>query len=101
MLKIIVLVLLTTLFSHGSLAEEYRYKNISSRYPDVEFDRQTVKRARMEGECLLGLKKLSFNQKEEVDEWAGFQLALLEQFSPCTVLIIMETAHSKIKSELG
>ena len=100
MIRIIVFVLLVTSFMPTLQAKEYNYKNISERYADVEFDRQTVKRARMEGECLLGLKKLRFN-KQEVNEWADFQSSLLKQFSPCTVLIIMETALSRNKAEPG
>lgn len=92
-LNIIVIVLLTAPYVNPSLADAYSYKDISRRHADVEFDRQTVKRARMEGECLAGLNKLQFNNRDEINQWAGYQASLLQQFSPCTVLIMLETAQ--------
>jgi hypothetical protein len=58
--------------------------------------------AKMEGECLVGLKELNFKEKDEFDpvaEWTSYRTSpLLEQFSPCQVLIIMEVAQQQLES---
>jgi hypothetical protein len=101
MIRIIAFILLTNLLAQTAFAEAYSYGSISRRYADVEFDIKTVKRARMEGECLIGLKNINFRKNEDADaitEWANHQAsALLQQFSPCTVLIMMEVANSNRK----
>jgi hypothetical protein len=94
---------LTTIFlSSKALAEDFSYESISQRYSEVRLDDESVKQAKMEGECLVGLKNLNFRKKEDFDavaEWTSYRsFSLLEQFSPCKVLIIMEVAQSKLKS---
>jgi hypothetical protein len=51
--------------SKASVADEFTYENISKRFSDVELDAKTVKRAKMEGECLVGLKNLNFTKKKK------------------------------------
>lgn len=101
MIRVIVFIFLTNLLAQTAFAEAYSYGNISRRYAEVEFDIKTVKRARMEGECLVGLKNLNFRKNEDTDaiiDWTNHQAsALLQQFSPCTVLIMMEVANSNLK----
>ncbi len=98
----IIVILVAVLISRVTLAEEFSYKNISKRYQDVQLDEKAVKSAKMEGECLVGLKELNFKKKQKFDavaEWTNFRsISLLEHYSPCTVLIIMEVAKSKIKN---
>ena len=98
----IIVILLAVLMSQVTLAEEFTYKNISKRYQDVKLDEKAVKSAEMEGECLVGLKELNFKKKQKFDavaEWTNYRsISLLEHYSPCTVLIIMEVAKSKIKN---
>ena len=95
-------VILLLVFSSTAFAQSYSYDAISKRYKDVELNAKQVKRARMEGECLVGLKNLNFRKQQKFDavaEWSNLRsFSLLEQFSPCTVLIIMEVAHSKLKN---
>jgi len=56
----------------------------------------------MEGECLVGLNELNSKERQKfkpVAERTNYRLfSLLDQYSPCTVLIIMEVAKSKLDS---
>jgi hypothetical protein len=67
MLRIPLAVLLILAFSQVTQAESYTYETISKRYQDVELDVKDVKRAKMQGECLVGLKKLNFKKQKEFD----------------------------------
>ena len=102
-LRMFYTAILLVVFSHSAQAESYTYENISKKYKDVALNEKEVKKAKMEGECLVGLKNLNFKKKEKFDavaEWTNYRsISLLTQFSPCTVLIIMETAKSKLKNE--
>ena len=94
--------ILLVVVTQPGLAAEFSYDTISKRYSDIQLDAKSVKQARMEGECLVGLKNLNFQKKKEFDavaEWTNYRsISLLEQFSPCTVLIIMEVAQAKLKN---
>jgi hypothetical protein len=98
----IALSLSSIFLSSITFAEDFSYESISHRYADVQLDDASVKQAKMEGECLVGLKNLNFRKKENFDavaEWSSYRsFSLLEQFSPCKVLIIMEMAQSKLKN---
>lgn len=100
--RILLVVLLILPFCQVSQAEGYAYEAISQRYSDVKLDVKEVKRAKMEGECLVGLKELNFKKQEEFDpvaEWTNYRsFSLLEQYSPCSVLIIMEVAKSRLNN---
>lgn len=103
MFRIFYTAILLLALSHQAGAENYTYENISKKYNDVALNVKEVKRAKMEGECLVGLKKLNFKKQvtfDAVAEWTNYRsISLLEQFSPCTVLIIMEVAQSKLKND--
>ena len=103
MFRKIILLFAIALYVQTSTAEEYSYASISKRYTEVELDSKAVKRAKMEGECLVGLKNLNYRKKEDFDavaEWTSYRsFSLLEQYSPCNVLIIMEVAQAKLKNE--
>ena len=77
--------------------EKYTYEAIAERHMTVKLDKKSVDAAKMQGECLVGLKELNFQKSEEFDpvsEWTNLRsFSLLEQFPPCTVLIIMEVAR--------
>lgn len=98
-----LVILLMSFFTQIALAQEYDYESISKRFTSVQLDSKAVKRAQMEGECLVGLKNLNFKKKTEFDpvaEWTNYRsFSLLEQSSPCTVLIIMEVAKSKLTAK--
>lgn len=104
--KLRLLKILKTLFifSAAQLAwgSEFTYEDIAKRYNGSSLSRQQVDAARMQGECLVGLKELNFKKKERFDpvaEWTNYRSAsLLEQYSPCKVLIIMEVAQAKLKA---
>lgn len=102
MFKISIFTITAMLLTPSLWAEDYSYDSISKNYPDVQLDANDVKRAKMEGECLVGLKNLNFKKKEDFDavaEWTSYRsFSLLEQFSPCKVLIIMEVAQAKLKN---
>ena len=81
-------------------ASEYSYKAIAKRHPNAQMSAEEYLKARMEGECLVGLKELNFKKQEKFDavaEWTNYRsISLLEQFPPCKVLIILEVAKSKL-----
>ena len=85
------------LVSARVLAEDYSYQAISKRYPAARLDAATVRDAKMQGECLVGLKQLNFKRRDSFDpvaEWTSYRsLSLLEQFPPCQVLVMMEVAR--------
>lgn len=102
MVRKTIYIFIAAFASQASLAGDFNFDSISKRYPNVTFDAKVVKRAQMEGECLVGLKELNYRKKTEFDaiaEWTSYRsFSLLEQFDPCTVLIIMEVAQSKLKN---
>ena len=78
-------------------AGDYSYQAISKRYPAARLDAATLRDAKMQGECLVGLKQLNFKRRDRFDsvaEWTSYRpLSLLEQFPPCQVLVMMEVAR--------
>ncbi len=94
--------ILPLLFSTAVIANDNSYENIAERNAKVALTQQQVSTAKMQGECLVGLKELNYKKKHEFDaiaEWTSFRSSsLLEQFSPCQVLIIMEVAQRKLKA---
>ena len=83
-------------------ANEYSYVDIAKRHTGSSLSQEALKAAKIQGECLVGLKALNFKKKKEFDpvaEWTSYRtVSLLEQYSPCEVLIIMEVAQTKLKS---
>ena len=79
----------------------YSHNKIADRYDSSALTKKQIATAKMQGECLVGLKELNFKKKEEFDpvaEWTSFRSsALLKQYSPCEVLIMMEIAQTKLR----
>ncbi len=100
-LKVTIMVLI--FISHSVNAESYTYKQISKRHPQAQLTPKQLDNAKMEGECLVGLKELNFKKKTKFDavaEWTNYRsISLLEQYSPCTVLVILEVAKSKLDQD--
>ena len=87
----------------GVQAADFSYASIAKRHPQSRLDAATVERARMDGECLVGLKQLNFQKRHDFDpvaEWTNYRsLSLLEQFPPCAVLIMIEVARAHLVDE--
>lgn len=81
-------------------ADTYDYESIAKRFSDVWLDSGSVRQAKMQGECLVGLKVLNFQKRHDFDpvaEWTNYRsLSLLEQFPPCTVLVMIDVARQRI-----
>ena len=100
-LRTVFAALLSSLpFCSTAIAEEFSYDAIAERYSDTRFDAKSVKEAKMHGECLVGLKELNFQKRDDFDpvaEWTNYRaISLLEQFPPCTVLIMIEVARKEL-----
>lgn len=80
--------------------ENYTYAEIDKRYKSVSLHSDKIKSAKMQGECLVDLKALNFKRADKFDaiaEWTSYRsVSLLEQYSPCEVLIMMETAKGQL-----
>ncbi len=81
-------------------ANEFSYEAVAKRFGDTQLDAEDVREAKMHGECLVGLKRLIFVKRDDFDpvaEWINYRtISLLEQFPPCTVLIMMEVAREEL-----
>jgi|TARA_B100000315_G_C14593375_1_gene597213 hypothetical protein len=90
-------------FCSPVLAGDFTYQAIAERYGETQLDAKRVKEAKMQGECLVGLKQLNFQKRDDFDpvaEWTNYRsLSLLEQFPPCTVLIMVEVARKELVAE--
>jgi len=100
-LQIAFAVLLSSLlFCSTAFAGEFSYDAIAERYSETRFDAKSVTEAKMHGECLVGLKELNFQKRDDFDpvaEWTNYRaISLLEQFPPCTVLIMIEVARKEL-----
>lgn len=97
----IALFICTIFFSLEANGADYTYNEIAKRHTDSSLRQEDVNAAKMQGECLVGLKELNFKKKNKFDpvsEWTSYRsVSLLEQYSPCEVLIIMEVAQAKLK----
>jgi len=84
-------------------AENFSYADVAQRFGDTQLDAKSVANAKMQGECLVGLKELNFRKRRDFDpvaEWTNFRaISLLEQFPPCQVLIMMEVARKELLDE--
>ena len=84
-------------------AEEFNYERIAQRNQKSALSADKVGAAKMQGECLVGLKNLNFKKQDEFDpiaEWSSYRsISLLEQFSPCEVLIMMEVAQKQLRAD--
>ena len=102
MLRIVITVVLLQ-FCYPAFSDDFSYDAIAKRYTETQLDRRSVQQAKMHGECLVGLKQLNFQRRNDFDpvaEWTNYRsLSLLEQFPPCTVLIMMEVARKELVEE--
>ena len=91
------------LLSFNILAVDFDYQAITERHSSAALDTMLVAEAKMQGECLVGLKELNFKRKDHFDpiaEWTSFcSISLLEQFPPCEVLIMMEVAQRHLQED--
>ncbi|MEM7362665.1 MAG: hypothetical protein AAF525_01465 [Pseudomonadota bacterium] len=88
----------------ATASESFSYAEIAKRYAKQALSADDVKRAEMQGECLVGLKQLIFQQRKKefdpVAEWSNLRsISLLEQYSPCEVLIMIEVAQKELRAE--
>ena len=101
--QVLLLTVLLTCWSMASGQDLFSYEDIAKRYNGSQLSSATVEEAKMQGECLVGLKNLNFRKRDEFDpvaEWTNYRsLSLLEQFPPCTVLIMMEVARTELVEE--
>ncbi len=102
--RLISLALLVSLLIYSvAQAQEFSYAAVAERNSDTRLDPQDVKTAKMNGECLVGLKQLIFVRREHFDpvaEWINYRtISLLEQFPPCTVLVMMEVAREELMED--
>ncbi len=100
-LRIFLLTLLMTVcMVRGAHADDFSYAAIAERFSETRLDSKSVHAARMHGECLVGLKQLIFVKRADFDpvaEWINYRtISLLEQFPPCTVLIMMQVARAEL-----
>ena len=86
-------------------SEEFSYEAIAGRFVNSRLNDESVREAKMHGECLVGLKQLIFVKRDDFDpvaEWINYRtISLLEQFPPCNVLIMMEVARAELMAEEG
>lgn len=96
-------IMAATLLYQTPVSSEFSYDKIAKRNDYVGLSQQQVAEAKMQGECLVGLKDLNFKKKDEFDpvaEWTSYRsISLLEQFPPCQVLIMMEVARAQLLAE--
>lgn len=97
------LIFLSLLISHFCCyAGKFSYEEIAKRHQTAALSPESVALAKMQGECLVGLKDLNFKKMETFDpvgEWTNLRsFTLLEQYSPCEVLLIIEVAQENFKT---
>ncbi len=99
----ILFVLVCLLPAPAASADDFSYESIAERFTDTQLDAESVEEAKMNGECLVGLKHIIFVRRDDFDpvaEWINLRTySLLEQFPPCDVLIMMEVAREQLMSE--
>ena len=92
--------LTAALLSSASCGETATYREIAAAFPNSQLTKAEIDFAEMQGKCLVGLKDVNFRKQDTFDpvaEWTNYRsLSLLEQFPPCTVLIMMETARKDL-----
>ncbi|MEE4246661.1 MAG: hypothetical protein V2I33_14720 [Kangiellaceae bacterium] len=96
----IVLIAFLIFLGNISAANNYTYEKISKRNKQSALSKKDLANAKVQGECLVGLKELNFKRMDKFDpvaEWTNYRsISLLEQYSPCEVLVMMEAAKEKL-----
>jgi len=102
--KILGLVLILMYCSSVNASTE-RYNNVANQFKGQALSDETVSNAMMQGACLVQLKELTFKKKNDFDpisEWVNYRsISLLEQYSPCETLIILEVANTQLRESHG
>ncbi len=95
--------LLAANLMNDTTAADFSYEAISQRHQSSALNAATVGAAIMQGECMVGLKKLNFKKSDNFNpgaEWSSFRsISLLKRYPPCEVLIIMGVARSTLQKE--
>ena len=96
----------TAFLSIAAIADDhFTYDAIAKRFPTQALSAEEQKNAKMQGECLVGLKHLIFRRQKRkefdpVAEWSNLRsISLLESYSPCEVLIMIEVAQKELNAE--
>ncbi len=80
-----------------------RFDIVAEKYKQSSLDRKTIENAKMQGECLVQIKDLTFKKKDKFDpisEWVNYRsVSLLEKYSPCETLIMLEVANKQIRAQ--
>ena len=99
----ILFALAITFISFSSLSATSRYDMVAKEYEKIALKANVVESAKMQGVCLVQLKELTFkttNEFDPISEWVNYRsVSLLEQYSPCEVLIMLEVANDMIRNE--
>ncbi|CAA0115152.1 Uncharacterised protein [BD1-7 clade bacterium] len=98
------LIALFLLVTSTAMADDYNYQMISKRFTSAALSQSALEAAKMQGECLVGIKELNFRNQTQFDpvaEWSNYRTAaLLEKYSPCEVLVMLEVAQVRLKAHL-
>jgi hypothetical protein len=99
----LTLTLALSLTPMAAQATDYSYAEIAKRSGDQKLDKKALQNIKMQAECLVGIKKLNFKRKDNFDpisEWTSFRTrSLLEQYSPCETLVMLEIAQKRLREE--
>lgn len=100
-MKLITYLFLGTVACYSSFAISDMYKDVAKNHQGFGLSEDKIGSAKLQGECLVQLKDLTFKRKDKFDpisEWINYRsVSLLEQYSPCEVLIMLEVANKKIR----
>ena len=61
-------------------SESFTYAEIAKRYQTQQLSQERIVWAKMQGECLVGLKELNFRTSEEFDPVAEWTNGIVEKF---------------------
>lgn len=90
-----------TVTSAYSIAQPTMYDDVANKYKAHALSKDVVASAKMQGECLVQLKELTFKKKDDFDpisEWVNYRsVSLLQRYSPCEVLIMLEVANAQLR----
>jgi hypothetical protein len=101
----LTLTFVLSVFALPGSAEEmgYSYQDIIKRNSGYKLDKATLARAKVQAQCLVGIKTLNFKRKNNFDpisEWTSYRTApLLEKYSPCEVLVMLEVVQIELRKQ--
>lgn len=100
-MKRVLFVLAVSIFSCTAAANTAMYSQVASQYPENALSTEQITNAAMQGECLVQIKELTFKKKNDFDpisEWINYRsVSLLEKYSPCETLIMLEVANIELR----